>query len=81
MVNNTITMLKIQTDICIEHLENTLDRESMEECTQFIKKKRESRHFKTLERQKSKFERLCQKNRKREVATQTCKMATMVIHV
>ena len=26
---------------------------------------RESRHFKTLERQKSKFDRLCQKNRKR----------------
>ena len=33
LVNNTITMLKIQTDTCIQHLENTLDRESMEECT------------------------------------------------
>ena len=59
-------MLKIQTDTCTEHLENTLDRESMEECTRFIKEKRESRHFKTLEGQKSKFQRLCQKNRNRE---------------
>ena len=38
----------------------------MEECTRCIKEKKESRHFKTLERQKSKFERLCQKNGKRE---------------
>ena len=65
-VNNTIAKLKIQIDTCIEHLNNTLDRESMEECTQFIKEKRESRPFKTLVRQKSKFDRLCQKNRKRE---------------
>ena len=34
----------------------------MEECDKFIKVKRESRHLKTLECQKSKFERLCQKN-------------------
>ena len=32
-VNNTIAMLKIQTDTCIEHLNKALDRESMEECT------------------------------------------------
>ena len=56
LVNNTITMLKIQTDTFIQHLENTLDSESMEECTRIIKEKKESRHFKTLERQKSKFE-------------------------
>ena len=59
-------MLKIQADTCIQNLENTLDSESMEECTGFIKEKRESRHFKTLEQQKLKFERLCQKNRKKE---------------
>ena len=59
-------MLKIQTDTCIEHLNKALDRKSMEECTRFIKEKRESRHFKTLERQKSKCDRLCQKSRKRE---------------
>ena len=48
-VNNTIAMLKIHADTCTQHLENTLDSESMEECTGFIKEKRESRHFKTLE--------------------------------
>ena len=65
-VNNTITMLKIQSVTCIEQLNEVLDRESIEECTQLIKEKRESRHLKTLERQKSKFDRLCQKSRKRE---------------
>ena len=49
LVNNTIAMLKIQADTCIQHLENILHSESMEECTGFIKEKRESRHFKTLE--------------------------------
>ena len=33
----------------------------MEECEIFINRKRESRHLKTLEHQKLKFERLCQK--------------------
>ena len=50
LVNNTIAMLKIQSDTCIEQLNEVLDRESMDECTQFIKEKRESRHLKTLER-------------------------------
>ena len=59
-------MLKIQSDTCIDQLKDVLDRESMEKCTQFIKEKRESRHLKTLERQKSKFDRLCQMSRKRE---------------
>ena len=49
-VNNTIAMLKIQADTCIEQLNEVLDRESMDECTQFIKEKRKSRHLKTLER-------------------------------
>ena len=40
-VNNTIAMLKIQSDTCIEQLNEVLDRDSMEECTQFIKEKRE----------------------------------------
>ena len=42
LVNNTIDMLKIQVDTCKYHLENILDRESMEECTSFIREKRES---------------------------------------
>ena len=50
LVNNTIAMLKIQSDTCIEQLNEVLDRKSMDECTRFIKEKRESRHLKTLER-------------------------------
>ena len=32
MVNNTITMLENKTDTCMNRLNNTLDKESMEEC-------------------------------------------------
>ena len=65
-INNTLNMLKIQRDTCKNHLEETLDRESMEECEGFIKAKREFKHVKTLECQKVKFERLCQKYKKIE---------------
>ena len=64
LINNTINMLKVQVDTCKNHLENILDKESMEECIGFIKQKRESRHFKTLESQILKFESLCHKNRR-----------------
>ena len=62
-INNTLNMLKEQRDTCINHLEERLDRDSMEECKSFIKIKREARHQKTLDRQKNKLERLCHKNR------------------
>ena len=65
-INNTITMLKVQVDTYKNHLENILDKESMEECIGFIKDKRKSRHLKTLECQKLKFERLCHKSKKIE---------------
>ena len=61
-INNTLSMLKEQRDTCIYQLEERLDRYSMEECKNFIKIKRESRHYKTLERQKNKLEGLCHKN-------------------
>ena len=48
-INNTLSMLKQRRDTCIFQLEEKLDRESMEECT--------------LDRQRNKLERLCQKNR------------------
>ena len=38
----------------------------MEECRQFIKTKREARHYNTLDRQRNKLERLCHKNRDAE---------------
>ena len=65
-INNTLSMLKQRRDTCIFHLEEKLDRESMEECREFIKIKREARHLNTLDRQKNKLERLCQKNRSAE---------------
>ena len=77
-INNIINMLKIQVDTCKNHLENILDKESMEECTGFIKEKRESTHFKTLEHQKFKFERLCHKIGESKGATQTHNTATMI---
>ena len=60
-INNSLTMFKIQWDTCINTLENVLDRETLNVCHDFIKI-RERRHYKTLERQLSKFHQLCQKN-------------------
>ena len=47
---------------CINNLSTILEDERMRECETFIKTRREARHLKTLRRQISKFERLCQKN-------------------
>ena len=55
-INNTITMFKYQIDICINQLNNKINRKAMEECHIFIMEKKESRHLKTLERQRDKFE-------------------------
>ena len=54
-------MLRMQRDTCKHQLEETLDRESMEECEEFIKIKREARHLKTLNRQRNKIEIVPQK--------------------
>ena len=62
-INNTLNMLEKRRDTCIFQLEEKLNRESMEECRQFIKIKREARHHNTLDRQRNKLERLCHKNR------------------
>ena len=51
-----------QRDTCMDELNRILDKETMEECEKFINMTRESRHKKTLEWQRLKFERLCQKN-------------------
>ena len=62
-INNTLNMLRMQRDTCKHQLEEMLDRESMEECEEFIKIKREARNLKTLNRQRNKIERLCHKNK------------------
>ena len=77
-INNMISMLEIQRDICIKQLKTCLDERTMEECERFITIRRESRHISTLGRQLLKFESLCHKIRL-EVAAQTIrknKMAT-----
>ena len=61
-INNSLTMFKIQWDTCINTLEKALDRETLNICHEFIKVRRERRHFNTLDWQLSKFHRLCQKN-------------------
>ena len=55
-------MFKMHWDTCINILEKALDREALGICHDFIEVRRERRHLKTLERQLSKFHRLCQKN-------------------
>ena len=62
--NNTINMPKIQRDTCKNHLHEILDRGTMGKCESFIKVKRKSKHLKTFECQRQKFERLCQKYKK-----------------
>ena len=61
-INNSLTMFKIQWDTCINNLDRAIDRETLNNCHDFIKVRREGRHQKTLERQISKFYRLCHKN-------------------
>ena len=65
-------MLKEQRDTCIFQLEERLDRDSMEECRNFIKIKRKSRHYKTLEQQRNKLERLCQRKKSAKSAKSGC---------
>ena len=61
MINNSINMLSTQRDTCKIKLKEKIGQEIMEECELFIKTRREARHFKTMSRQKRKFESLCQK--------------------
>ena len=62
VINNTINMFNWQVDICIKELKSKINREDMEECYKFIEEIIVSRHLKTFERQKDKFQRLWQKN-------------------
>ena len=62
-VNNTLDMLECHRDTYMNKLSIVLDHEAMEESKSFINCIREARHNKTLECQKSKFERLWMKNK------------------
>ena len=61
-INNTINMLSLQRDTCKNDPKEKIREETMEECSEFTKIGKEARHFKTLNRQKRKIERLCHKN-------------------
>ena len=61
-INNSLTMFKAQRDTCINNLETSIERDTMNDCYNFIKVRREGRHQKTLDREISKFHRLCLKN-------------------
>ena len=62
-INNSIAMFKMIIDTCMIQLEGIVDKKTMEDCIRYLEYKREGRHQKTLERQVSKFNRLCHKNR------------------
>ena len=63
-INNTINMLTYQRDTCINHLKEILGKKTMEKCEMFLNMKRKSRHLKTFDCQRLKFERLCHKYKK-----------------
>ena len=61
-INNSITMFETIINTCMNQLEGILDEKAMEDCSNFIKYRLEGRHQKTLQRQVSKYNRLCHKN-------------------
>ena len=65
-INNTLNMLKSQQETCIDCLERVLNEEWMARCKELIEIGWEKQHYKTLKRQKEKFDRLLQKKQMRE---------------
>ena len=61
-INSSIAMFETIINTCMNQLEGILDEKAMEDCSNFIKYRREGRHQKTLQRQVSKYNRLCHKN-------------------
>ena len=57
--NSTTDSCTKQRDACRNDLKDDIDNELYKECSDFIKRVRESRHTKILDRQKNKFNRLC----------------------
>ena len=62
-INNTITMIKIERDTCINSLLDIFSKETMEECNKLIYLRREAYYIKVKNRQIAKLERLCHRNR------------------
>ena len=55
-------MFNLQLDTCKTDLAKKIKEEDLKNCEEFIKARREARHYNTMDRQKQKLERLCQKN-------------------
>ena len=60
-INNMIKISMFRRDTYFHQLEGVIDRETLQECKNFINKVRECRHNKVLDGQKRKFEALLQK--------------------
>ena len=65
-INNTLNMLKALRDTCREDLRRVLSKEWMARCEDFIEVGKERHHFRTLNRQKEKFNRLLQQKHIKE---------------
>ena len=61
-INNTIYIFNLQLDTCKTNLAKKIKEEDLKNCEDFIEARREARQYKTMDRQKKKLERLCQKN-------------------
>ena len=60
-INNQLELFMFNRDTCMDKLQELLDKETMEECEDLIKRVIENRHKLVLERQKSKYEALQQR--------------------
>ena len=65
-INNTLNMLKSLRDTCINELRRVLSKEWMARCEDLIEVGKEKHHFKTLNRQKEKFNSLLQQKHMKE---------------
>ena len=55
-------MLNMQKDTCMNKLKQQIGEDLMEECSNFIKERREARHLKTMAWQKRKVDGLCHRS-------------------
>ena len=59
-INNQLELFMFNRDTCMDKLQELLDKETMEECEDLIKRVIENRHKLVLERLESKYEALQQ---------------------
>ena len=62
-INSTNDFCSTPRETCMNEFKDRLDVQLYKECGEFIKRVKESIHEKILDRQKSKFNRLCQQNK------------------